>query len=159
MCIDFEDPPFTLGTQWGNAYGNSPGDVAFTDQGATVSVENFTLGAYTGFVNAQVQNGSGLAGQSMWISNINLKFDFTGLPFTVGRVTFDFADLGGSENIAVNGSGIVEGELASGTVGGVPLTVAGGAPVGDGTLVGTVRDLAIGGQEFYLDDVCAFEVP
>ena len=95
----------------------------------------------------------------MWVSNINLKFDFSGLAFTVGRVTFDFQDLGGSENVAVNGSAIVEGELSSGTVGGVPLTVTRSTSLGDGTLVGNVQDLTIGGQEFYLDNVCAFEVP
>jgi hypothetical protein len=95
----------------------------------------------------------------MWVSNINLKFDFSGLAFTVGKVTFDFADLGGSENIAVNGSSIVEGELASGNVGGVPLTINRVASVGDGTLDGSVRDLKIGGQQFYLDNVCTFEVP
>ena len=59
----------------------------------------------------------------------------------------------------MNGSAIVEGELASGTVGGVPFTVNRPTSVGDGTLVGTVRDLTIGGQEFFLDNVCAFEVP
>ena len=159
LCIDFEDPPFVLGTQWGNAYGDSPGDVVFTEQGVVVSAENFTSGMYTGFINAEVRNDSDLLGQSMWISNINLRFDFSGLPFTVDRVTFDFQDLGGTENVAVNGSDIVEGELASGTVGGVSVTIVRGPTVGEGTLDGTVRDLTIGGQEFFLDNVCAFEVP
>jgi len=159
VCIDFEDPPFALGTEWGTAYGDSPGDVAITDQGVSVTLEEFTLGTYTGFSLAEVDTYGGLPGQSMWISNINLKFDFSGLAFTVAKVTFDFADLGGAENVAANGSGIVEGELASGGVGGVPLTIVRSAPLGDGTLVGTVRDLTIGGQEFFLDNVCAFETP
>ena len=161
VCIDFEDPPFTLGTQFGANYGDSPGDVAFTEQGVVVSVENFTLGAFTGFSLAEVSNDGNLPGQSMWVSNINLKFDFSGLGFTVDRVTFDFQDFGGAENVAVNGSAIVEGELASGTVGGVPLTVNRSLSLGlgDGTLVGNVQDLTIGGQEFFLDNVCAFDLP
>jgi hypothetical protein len=159
LCIDFESPSFVLDTLYGNAYGDSPGDVVFTEQGLVVSLENFTFGANTYFNYAEVRNDSSLPGQSMWISNINLKFDFSGLAFTVAKVTFDFQDLGGFENIAVNGSDIVEGELLSGTVGGVPLTVTRSTSLGDGTLVGTVRDMTIGGQEFYLDDVCAFEVP
>ena len=61
----------------------------------------------------------------------------------------------------MNGSAIVEGELASGTVGGVPLTVNRSLSLGlgDGTLVGNVQDLTIGGQEFFLDNVCAFDLP
>jgi hypothetical protein len=159
LCIDFEDPPFVLGTRYGSPAGDSPGDVVFTTEGVPVTVENFTLGAYTGFSNAEVMNSSSLPGQSMWISNINLRFDFAGLDFAVDKVTFDFQDLGGAENVAVNGSAIVEGELASGTVGAVPLTITRSDGVGDGVLIGSVTDLTIGGQEFFLDNVCAFEAP
>jgi hypothetical protein len=102
---------------------------------------------------------SSLPGQSMWISNVNLSFDFSGLPFIVGKVTFDFEDLGGSENVSVNRSAIVEGELASGEFSGATLTVVRGQTTGEATIEGTVREFLIGGQEFFLDNVCAFEVP
>ena len=161
VCIEFEDPPFTLGTQYGDPVGDLPGDVVFTDQGIPVSVENFTLGTFTGFNNAEVMNepNGNLPGQSMWISNINLEFDFTGLAFTPNVVSFEFVDSGGSENIAVNGGTIVEGELASGSPGGVPLTIIDnpvvGGRYGKGILSGNVQSLKIGGQEFFLDTVCA----
>jgi hypothetical protein len=159
LCIDFEDPPFELGAEYGGSVGDEPGDVVFTEQGVPVSVEEFILGDYAGFVYAEVTEAGSLPGQSMWLNNVNLSFDFSGLPFIVGKVTFDFEDFGGAENVGVNRSDIVEGELASGAFSGATLTVVRRNGRGEATIDGTVREFLIGGQEFVLDNVCAFEAP
>ena len=160
LCIGFEDPPFELGTEYGSSVGDDPGDVVFTEQGVPVSVENFRLGTSTAFGYAEVSDAGGLPGQNLFISNVNLSFDFSALPFVVSKVTFDFEDYGGAENVSVNRAGIVEGELASGEFSGATLTVVRGqGSAGEASIDGTVREFLIGGQEFVLDNVCAFEAP
>ncbi len=42
-------------------------------------------------------------GQTIGLNNINLEFDFTGIGFPVSRVVFEHLDLGGFENLGVNG--------------------------------------------------------
>ena len=159
LCIDFEDPPFELGAEYGDSVGDEPGDVVFTEQGVPVSVEEFTLGAFTGFVYAEVTEEGSLPGQSMWLNNVNLRFDLSALPFVVGKVTFDFEDFGGAENVSVNRDTIAEGELASGEFSGATLSVVRRNGIGEAVIEGTVREFLIGGQEFVLDNVCAFEAP
>jgi hypothetical protein len=162
VCIDFEDPPFTLGTQYGDPVGDSPGDLVFTEQNVAVLVQNFTQGTFTGFNYAQIDDLAGLSGRNVWTNNITLQFDFSKLPFTPTSVTFEFVDLGGSENIAVNGSATTEGELASGTVGGIPVTIVDtpitGGRYGTGILSGNVQSLKLGGQEFWFDTVCVADL-
>ncbi|HEX7041127.1 MAG TPA: hypothetical protein VF202_13495, partial [Trueperaceae bacterium] len=99
--------------------------------------------------------------QDMGTNNINLAFDFTQLQFEPAKVTLDFLDLGGFENLAVNGSTLFAGELsaAPATVGGATVTVT-TTPVPGGVsgtleLTGAIDMVQVGGQEFWLDDVCA----
>jgi hypothetical protein len=75
--------------------------------------------------------------------------------------------MGGSENFSVNGSAISAGELTalptviSGvtvTVTQAPLVNAGGIQVGRSgrlTLKGQISQFLVGGQEFWIDNVCA----
>jgi hypothetical protein len=90
-----------------------------------------------------------------------LKFDFSNVGFKVAEVNLEFLDLGGSENLSVNGSTIYAGELTSAPspMGGVTLmfttTPAPGGEKGKLTMKGAVKTLIIGGQEFWLDNVCA----
>ncbi|MFQ6113614.1 MAG: FlgD immunoglobulin-like domain containing protein [bacterium] len=163
-CVDFQS--LVLGTQYGTPVGNTPGQIIFTENGIPVSVDNFNFvtGGVT-FNLCQVDPafaGFG-TGNTMQTNNINLFFDFTALGFAPNRVSFEFADKGGDENISVNGQlPIFAGELIA-----APPAIAPGVTLSISTrqiqdgiagtvvLTGPVNTLLIGGQEFWLDDVCA----
>ena len=87
-------------------------------------------------------------------------FIFSQVGFIPRRVTLAYLDLGGNENISVNGDPFPAfiGELANAppAMGGANVVVtpsSGGA--GKVEIDGAVFILKIGGQEFWLDDVCA----
>jgi hypothetical protein len=163
VCVDFE-PPFIVGTQYGAPAGHSSGDVVFTVSGIQVSVHNFDFPGGGGTFNvanidvAPVPFGSG---QSMRMNNINLEFDFNSIGFAPREVRFEFLDLGGFENISVNGSSIFIGDLSAvpSPIGGVNISVS-TTPVAGGKkgiviLTGAVQKIKVGGQEFWIDNVCA----
>jgi hypothetical protein len=164
-CVTFGPPP-ALGTTYAPpAFVN--GSLAFTQNGIPVRLYNFRLS--TGpfiFNRAYIDNapfpfGSG---QSIRTNNVNLQFDFTGLPFRVRRVKLAFLDLGGYENLSVNGSNLYVGELtaAPAALNGVGVSVSAsplppplGGKTGSVVLTGNVQTLRIGGQELWIDEVCA----
>ena len=162
-CVDFE-PPLQLGAQYGAPSGNHPGDVIFTSNAIKVSVYEFNFSGGGGTFNvatislAPVPFG---AGQSMNTNNINLEFDFSGLGFVPNEVSFEFLDLGGFQNLSVNGSPIFIGDLSSAPtpIGGVNISVSTtpvtGGRTGRVILNGAVQKLRVGGQEFWIDNVCA----
>ncbi len=163
VCVDFE-PPLTSGTQYGTPAGNNKGDIVFTTNGIPVSVYDFNFVTGGGTFNiARIELASipfGI-GQSIRTNNINLEFDFSQLSFQPSEIHFEFLDLGGFENISVNGSPVFAGELlaAPNPIGGINIAVT-AAPVQGGikrtiTLTGAVKKLRIGGQEFWIDQVCA----
>ncbi|MFQ5823132.1 MAG: FlgD immunoglobulin-like domain containing protein [bacterium] len=162
-CVDFQS--LTFGTQYGTPSGNTPGQVVFTENGIPVSVENFNfVSGGVAFNFSQVDTaflGFG-AGQTMHTNNINLLFDFSTLSFVPNLVSFEFADLGGDENISVNGQSIFAGQLtaapsaiASGVTLSISTTAIQGGIRGTAVLRGNVNSLLIGGQEFWLDNICA----
>lgn len=162
VTIDFETP-LMLGKQYGNPVGNKSGDVVVTTKGVKVSVFDFNfVGGGGAFNVAYIDTASILsgAGQNIRTNNINLEFDFSSLNFTVSGVQFDFLDEGGIENISINGSPIYAGDLASVTspMGGVTISVYTSAIQGHNKgsviLSGAVQTLIIGGQEFWLDNIC-----
>src|SRR4029079_3374402 len=72
-----------------------------------------------------------------------------------------YLDLGGTENLAVNGSAVFVGDIAAAppAIGGVAVSVTAG-PVPGGTrgtvvLTGNITSLRIGGQELWIDNICA----
>jgi len=160
VCVDFE-PPLTVGTQYGTPVGQAPGTVIFTTNGIPVKIYDFVFAGGGGTFNlAQIDNAPVAfgSGQCIRTNNINLEFAFNG----VHQVQFEFLDLGGIENISVNGSSpIYVGELsaAPASIGGVNLSVT-TTPVTGGVkgivkLTGVIKLLRIGGQEFWIDQVCA----
>lgn len=163
VCVDFE-APLTVGTQYGAPAGQHSGDLVFTTNGIPVSVYDFNFAGGGGTFNvaridvAPVPFGSG---QSMRTNNINLEFDFSNIGFAPNEVRFEFLDLGGTENISVNGSVIFAGDLSAvpSPIGGVNVSVS-TTPVAGGKkgiviLTGAVQKLRVGGQEFWIDNVCA----
>ena len=103
----------------------------------------------------------GLAGQAggsgleLEANNILVEFDLGDTQLA----TLRFAELGGNVNLVVNGDARNVHNLSSlngNTVGGAFVTVVNGFGNDSGTirLEGAIESLAIGGQEFWLDDIC-----
>lgn len=165
VCVDFE-PPLTVGTQYGAPAGHHSGDVIFTTNGIPVSVHDFNLLGGGGTFNvADIEAAPVLfgMGQVMHTSGINLEFDFSSIGFTSQEVRFEFLHRGGFENLSVNGSPIFVGDLVSAPnpIGGVNISVS-TTPVAGGykgivILTGAVQKIRVGGQEFWIDNVCARE--
>lgn len=155
-CVDFES--LIPGTQYGDGI-NAIGEQIFTEADIPVFVEYFEWQSGGTFGMAEVDLASGFGtGNVMWQSNINLRFDFTQLPFTATKVTFMYADYGGFENFSVNGEPIFVGELdALPSFPGVSISHMPTSSGGMVTIYGQVDELIVGGQEFQLDDVCAYE--
>lgn len=160
-CVDFES--LTVGTEYGDGY-NTIGEVIFTENDIPVSVEYFEWNTGGTFNIATVENafaGFG-TGKIMNTNNINLGFDFTNLPYNVHEVIIKYADVGGHENLSVNGEPMYVGELtAAPNFPGVLVNVT-QVPISGGhrglvILTGNIESLVIGGQEFWLDDICTFE--
>ena len=163
VCVGFE-APLAAGTAYGAPAGQHSGDVIFTTNGIVVSVYDFNLsGGGATFGAATVDVAPFGSGQSMRTNNINLEFDFGNIGFVPAAVRFEFLDVGGVENISVNGSSMFIGDISAvpGSLGGAAVSVS-STPVAGGktglvTLVGAIQKLRIGGQEFWIDNVCAVE--
>jgi len=160
VTFDFEP----LGTPYGNTAGMAPGDVMFSEFGATLYVDNFYSGGSPFFNSARIDpafTGPGIifgANQILQINNVGVIFNFS----SAGDVTFEYMDLGGSVNLLVNGFGAVLeagdmadliGPVAPGVTMNATVVPFGGGHKGTVTLTGPVQRLRIGGQEFWIDDV------
>ena len=167
VCVTFE-PPLLLGTVYGAPVGQSSGDLAFISNGVRVHVVNFSrLPAGFAFNRAYIDMApAGFGpGQSIRTNNINLLFDLRALGFNVTKVSFNFLDLGGYENLSVNANGVYVGELtaapavlggAAVTVSSTPLPPPAGGKTGTVTIKGsTLRTVMVGGQELWIDSFCA----
>ncbi|NOY39406.1 MAG: hypothetical protein GXO95_04045 [Nitrospirae bacterium] len=167
-CIDFGPPP-PAGTLYGSPAGNVPGDVVMVaPNGIEMFVYDFRwMGGGGTFNLARVEMppvpfGTG---QTINTNNLNLEFDFSGVGFPVSEVELQYLDLGGFENLGVNGQPvpIYAGELsaAPSPIAGVNVSVTSipvpGGKTGTVVLTGAVQKLRIGGQEFWIDNVCAKE--
>ncbi|MBL8878673.1 MAG: hypothetical protein JNG88_06085 [Phycisphaerales bacterium] len=159
-CVDFDDRPVNTFPCCGVTF-NSRG-VDMTTGQFQWSGGGWTAGGAASIVNSAVVPG-GSPPHELNCNNVNVRFDMAdfsarlgGRP--VGRLEVQYADLGGNVNIRVNGvfnnvnnlTDIPNGSLMAGvryfrspnTI----LLVADPDPIGD---------FAIGGQEFFIDDVCA----
>jgi len=158
-CVDFESQ--AVGTQYGNGI-NSIGDEIFTENDIPVTVEYFEwIGGGGTFGNCNIIDGTASfgTGHAMGTNNINLGFDFGNLGYDPNRVTFDFVDQGGEENISVNGEPIFVGELNMAPMPpGITMIISNMGSYMRATLYGPVLSLVVGGQEFSLDNICAFIV-
>lgn len=157
--VDFDGVP--MGTRFGGAYGQSPGDIVLTQDGIDVSVEEFFLGSFTGFVRAEVggQYAQSFPTPALDLDNISVRFDLSNLGFVATQVTLEYAEFGGSDNFSVNGAPIHT--VAALTD--LPAIVAPGvnAFVSEDTitLVGVVDSFQIGGQELAIDTIVAVPEP
>lgn len=152
-CVDFEGVP--LGVDY--VAFNS-----FTDSGVTMTVDLFQWSNGTWVTGNQTRADSdqmaGGSGKDMNLNNVNLRFDFG--PWGAEDLTVAVGEYGGNINLRVNGDHQnfqnfpdVHGT----TIGGVTVSVAGGAQnqLGTLSLSGQVDSFSIGGQELWIDDVCS----
>ena len=155
MGVQFGPPPYST---------QSPGDVIFIEDLIEVSVQDFYWDATTthfGFCEIIAPISGFGDGHIMALNNINLQFDFTHIGVTNYMVTFEFADLGGFENLQVNGHPVIIEELSLNAPGnpepGVTLYIStieiAGGMKSTVRLYGEVNTLLIGGQEFFLDNI------
>lgn len=157
--VDFETVP--MGTRFGSEAGQQAGDEVLMQDDIRMTLDQFQFGAFRGFYRAEVGGifADFFPTVPLEINNINVVFHFNQLPFLVETVTFEFAEFGGMNNLAVNGH--VIHELASLSL--IPANPAPGitALVADGivALIGPIESLLIGGQELAIDNVTAVGVP
>jgi len=152
-----------VGTRFGNGYGQGPGDLIFVEDGVPVLVDLFDPGSGPSFNYCEVMPAmSGMGdGNVMWMSNISNLYDIQAAGVAVGGVTFEYLDVGGTENLEVNGAGLYIGDLhlapaaiAPGVTFSVVTWPVPGGLRGHVTLTGQVDKLLVGGQEFAIDNIC-----
>ncbi|HOX25752.1 MAG TPA: hypothetical protein PLL30_10715 [Candidatus Krumholzibacteria bacterium] len=155
------------GTVFSPATGVMPGDVLFVEDGITVSANQFMFpgggsafggaGIVPAIVAPFVFGNVNICREN----NVNLTFDLSGLGIVVTTVTFHWLDLGGFENLRVNGAPLYVGELdlapaaiAPGVAYSVMEVAVPGGKKGISRLVGHVDRFTVGGQEFAIDEIC-----
>ena len=136
------------------------GVVVATEDDIDLSFEDYHLSGTTMFGNAVVDMAVTGAGWNHVLNtgNILAVYDISNY-VGVSGVSFDYFDGDGVENLRINGV-LYEGQLnaAPATLGGVSITVFEtaytGYRAGRVELTGNVTELGIGGQQFYVDDIC-----
>ena len=152
-CIKFND--LSNGTEY------LVGDT-ITSSSKSVVVEQFqrSNGTWVSTGKARVDNRGFAQGSGLDLnareSNLNFKFDY---PLT--KMTIKFAELGGTNNIRINGDFRNVADLINlnGTaIGAVQVTVnatqQGVNWYGEIKLSGVINEFVLGGQELWVDDVC-----
>lgn len=162
-CVEFGPPP-PIGAQWGGPVGTPVNSVVFVENGVRVSVHRFFTagGAFFNLMRIEAAFGGFGSGQIARSNNINIGFDYSVVGFAVKAVRFQWRDMGGVENLIVNGSPVFIGELDTppAALGGVSVSST-SAPIPGGdegttTLSGPISRFQVGGQEFWIDRVCAY---
>lgn len=164
-CVNFEPTP-AAGTTYGTPLGQTPGSVVLFASGLIGSVERFTTPAGGSFFNlARVENpptAFATPPRALRLNNIAMRFHFFALPFRPTRLTFRYLDLGGLENLAINGQAPFMGNLSTppAAVAGFGISASSAAVPGGRRGLVTIqgpnlRDVSIGGQELWIDQVCA----
>jgi hypothetical protein len=156
-----------LGDTWSAAAGATPGDLMFTEDGIPVTIGEMDWGTGSmGFNLCKVEGASGSfgTGNIMNINNVSNEYGISSLGITVRSVSFEYLDLGGMENLQVNGGTLHIGDLSTfpaAVAPGVTMSVtswpvAGGVQ-GEVVLTGDVQTLLLAGQEFWVDDICVMD--
>lgn len=133
-----------------------------TTTGPHIKVEQFQAGdlnwTSSGFAKVDNVNYAKGSGNDIQSGNVNLFFLFD---YPISKITFKFGELGGNNNIKVNGDfNNVENLIGLNgvTIGGVQIVVnatqQGNNWYGDMTLEGSINDFTLGGQELWIDDIC-----
>jgi hypothetical protein len=171
-CLDCDyevtHEPLGVGMAWGGPHGDAPGDVAFTEDGIPVVLRQFRDGAGgLGFNECVIEwSASGFGVEKfMHFREIDVSYEINALGEPVEVVFFYFADLGGVDNMRVNGAPMFIGDLELAPTDIAPgieffaldvMPIIGGGVTGIGMLVGDVQRLVLGGENFYADEICVY---
>jgi hypothetical protein len=152
-CLKFND--LTPGTTYNVGSTISTG-------GKVIQVEQFQWANGTwsssGYAKVDPSNYAGGSGYELRANNVNFNFQ---LDYPLSKLTFKFADFGGNENIKVNNdfrnvSNFLG--LNNTTIGGVNVSVTAVQNIssirGEMVLQGSISGFTVGGQEFWIDEVC-----
>lgn len=170
VCLDFED--LKPGDRYGKNNDAAAGDVIYQKDGVDLSLSTFFYPNGTeGYENLLIEDAqlydSTNTGVSLFPSNINLKFDLSGLPAGKKKVCIDFQYFGGDINFAVNGnepyifSNLQEFyELQNKEFDGYSIdftTISASRRSGTICITGeNLEEILIGGQEFVIDNLCIY---
>lgn len=152
-CIHFEDQ--TMPTTF------NVGDAVLTS-GIRIRVEQFQWGngTWSSSGHAMIDNRQNARGSGKDINtnNVNLHFMHS---YPVHKIEFKFGELGGNNNISINGTfqNVADLKNLNGTsIGGAQVKVVavlqGANWYGNITIEGNITDFSIGGQELWIDDYC-----
>ena len=170
LLFDFES--LSVGDRWGDVVASAtdhpvpPGGTISSSGSVDFYIDELhTIGGFVGFNYLMADNSISTytgSGTLLMTNNVTAGFDLSALD--VDTLCFDFVDMGGSEELTINGaqfltpSGYGALVTAPATLGGVSVSVTGSSLgfgfVGSVVLIGDVTDLKIGGQEFWIDNVC-----
>jgi hypothetical protein len=165
---DYEVTHETLavGAAWGAPHGDSPGDLAFVEDGIPVRLRKLQRAVGTDFDECVIEwSASGFGEDNyMRFDKIAVSYEIHALGLPVEVVIFYFADwMSSIDNMQVNGGPMHIGDIESfptNIAPGVtyhPINVTplpGGGVSGIGVLLGNVQKLRLGGEQFYVDEVC-----
>lgn len=162
-CMDFEAFPFTPDTIFNAVNIN----ITTTCNFRVDNIHFIDATGTSGFGFAKVENAPAGFGQGHVLRMNNSTFMFANTGSTVSRVTFDYLDLGGLQNLSINGK-FFAGKLSAAPTNptlagsGVTVSVTSGSvtPPSSGvkgtvSLTGNINSFSIGGLEFFIDNVCA----
>jgi hypothetical protein len=158
-CITFDAAPFSIGTTYGTPT-QRPGSRIFRACTFDVTINKLSTSGTPQFNFAKVVAATASFGSGNILNTNNVILVFKNTGGSLSTVTFDYLDMGGTENLSVNGV-LFSGSLnaAPATLGGINVSVSETIITGGrkGTVKlsgGTIRNFGIGGQEFYLDNIC-----
>ena len=161
-CVTFDS--LNIGDRFGDPI-HTTGEWVFNQEGIDVYVEWFEWFSGGTFNFCEVQGPMMGFGQGfiMGMNNICLRFDMTNLPFIPGKVTLDYLDMGGFENFSANGHPVYVGEITTipnfpGATTFVTSTPLSGGFTGTVEATGQVTEIWIGGQEFWIDNICTHDL-
>lgn len=163
-CMKFDG--LAVGKRWGQVPGPLSGSVVHTENYISMKVTDYlgrwgTGTATTGYyrhavITAEPRYPEVLTGNSLRLDTIGVIFDFTGVPFTIGSVTFNFVDRSPRENMSLDDGGLHLGQIWNVDDWPSPLRVVTQSispPIrGKVQISGSVKTLQIGGT----NDVPAF---
>jgi hypothetical protein len=158
-CIDFnKSTTFPPGTSYKNPNDSITSFCWYESRTDKLVINGNTYYSSGRLVQAPASFG---AGQVFNTNNITLKLTAIGTAKSV-TITFDYLDMGGTENLSVNGK-LYSGELdkapanfgnATVTVTATPIPLPAKGKTGTVTINGIIKEFKIGGQEFYVDNIC-----
>ena len=155
----------TFGVNYDNA-----GDLIFTESSVDVYIDSMlwasgSKGYFWAYIDTPACEFS--YGNTVWFNNVALIFDISGI--STNGVSFKYYDMGGEENLQVNGDVVhvipdfksLPPDVAPGVacmVDSMGAEGCEGGVVGRVNLIGPVNTLLIAGQELWIDSVCIDDV-